>query len=60
MMSGLIGSALGIASILLVALLWKRRYWSLPERLHNALTVLAALAFIWFLYNWNLLSFQVN
>jgi CubicO group peptidase (beta-lactamase class C family) len=58
--AGFGGSALGIASIPLVALSWKRHYWSLPERMHHALTVLAALAFIWFLYNWNLLSFRVN
>ena len=55
---GLVGSSLALATLPLVALSWKQRYWSLPERLHLTMTVVAAIAFIWFLYNWNLLSFR--
>jgi len=54
---GVAGSTVTFASVPLVVLSWTRRYWSLPERVHWTLMALAALAFIWFLNNWNLLFF---
>jgi len=58
MAAGAVGSTLALASVPLAALSWKQRYWSLPERLHYTAVTLAALAFVWFLYNWNLLSLR--
>jgi CubicO group peptidase (beta-lactamase class C family) len=56
---GALGSTLALASVALVALSWKRRYWSLAERLQYTFTTAAALVFVWFLYNWNLLTFRL-
>jgi len=55
--AGIVGSAVTLASVPLVVLSWMRRYWSLPERVHWTVMALTALAFIWFLNNWNLLRF---
>jgi hypothetical protein len=33
-----------------------RHYWGLAARVHYTLVVLAGLAFVWFLYYWNLLE----
>jgi len=54
----LAASVLAILSVAFALLAWKRHYWSLIGRLHYTLLTFAALAFIWFLYNWNLLGFQ--
>jgi hypothetical protein len=55
---GILGSALALVTLSFAALSWRQRCWSLPERLHFTLTTVAAMAFVWFLYNWNLLGFQ--
>lgn len=37
---------------------WIRGYWTVCARVHYTLVFLAAVAFLWFLYYWNLLGFQ--
>lgn len=48
----------GLLAILAV-LAWLRNQWGLIARIHYSLVAIAAIAFIWFLYAWNLLVFQV-
>ena len=58
--------AVGALSLLIVGLVagalastvpaWRRRYWGMAGRVHYTLVVLAGLAFVWFLYYWNLLE----
>ncbi len=59
MATGILGSAFAFAAVPLVALSWKLRFWSLPELLHYTATTIAALGYVWFLSNWNLLSFRL-
>jgi len=54
----LIAAILALGSTVFVALAWKDSYWSFPERIHYSLVVLALLAFVWWLNNWNLLGFK--
>jgi len=54
----LVASVLAMVSFAFIVLAWKNRYWSLAGRVHYTIVTLAALAFIWFLVNWNLLGFQ--
>jgi hypothetical protein len=37
---------------------WIRGYWTVCARVHYTLVFIAAVAFLWFLYYWNLLGFQ--
>ena len=37
---------------------WKARWWHLVRRVHCTLFALAALAFVWFYFHWNILGFQ--
>lgn len=39
----------------LTPVVWRRRFWSLPRRLHYTLLVLVGGTFVWWLYSWNLL-----
>jgi hypothetical protein len=48
--------ALGSAAFSVLA--WKNGYWSPLGRVHYTLVVLALLAFVWWLNNWNLLGFK--
>jgi CubicO group peptidase (beta-lactamase class C family) len=54
----LIAAFLALGSAIFAALAWKDGYWSLPERTHYSLVVLALLVFVWWLNNWNLLGFR--
>ncbi len=54
----LIAAFLSLGSIVFAALAWMKGYWSLPDRLHYTLVVLALLSFVWWLNNWNLLGFK--
>jgi len=35
---------------------WRNRYWRFTGRLHYSAVALAGVAFVWFLYHWNLLG----
>jgi hypothetical protein len=54
----LLAAVLTIGLVIFTVLAWKNKYWSLAGRLHYTLITLAALAFIWFLNQWNLLGFH--
>ncbi len=52
-------SALMTIGVLVYALLaWKNSYWSVAFRLYYTLVTVAAVAFIWFLNQWNLLGWR--
>ncbi len=54
----LIAAILGFGSAVFAVRAWKNGYWSLKGRVHYTLVVLALLAFIWWLNNWNLLGYR--
>lgn len=54
----LVAAGLTVGAVACIALVWRRRYWSLIGRTHYALLTIGALAFIWFLNQWNLLGFR--
>jgi CubicO group peptidase (beta-lactamase class C family) len=49
-------AGLAILTLLGCLLAWRNRYWRVTGRLHYTLVALAGMGFIWFLYNWNLLT----
>jgi CubicO group peptidase (beta-lactamase class C family) len=55
----LIAAILALGSTAFAALAWKNGYWGLSGRIHYTLVVLALLAFVWWLNNWNLLGFKL-
>jgi hypothetical protein len=59
LLTGLLWSTLVIAVLVagvLVATIvaWTRHYWRLSARLHYTAVLVAGMAFLWFLYHWNL------
>jgi CubicO group peptidase (beta-lactamase class C family) len=46
------------AAIVYIILAWKGRYWGIAFRAYYTLVTAAALAFVWFLNQWNLLGWQ--
>ena len=54
----LIASAGTVAMIILALVVWARRDWSLSWRVYYSLVTVASVAFIWWLYNWNLLGWK--
>jgi len=44
--------------VLLIVLVWTRRYWTSAARIHYTVVVEAALAFIIWLSYWNLIGFK--
>ena len=48
-------AVLAIGMVFFTILIWKRRYLSIPGRIHFTLVMLASLAFLWWLGYWNLL-----
>lgn len=54
----LLTTALAAILIVFAVLAWKRRYWSLGERIHYTLVAAAAVAFVWSLACLNLIGFH--
>jgi len=50
---------LAVIMLLLTPVVWARRYWSLPRRLHYTLLLVGGGAFVWWLSFWNLLLWPV-
>lgn len=48
-------AGLAVLMLIFTPVVWARRYWSLPRRLHYTLLLLCSGAFVWWLYFWNLL-----
>jgi CubicO group peptidase (beta-lactamase class C family) len=53
-----ISALLTAAALVYIILAWKNRYWSIASRVYYTLVTAAALAFVWFLNQWNLLGWQ--
>jgi len=49
--------ALVVGVALCAVLSWKDHYWTISGRVHYLLVFVAGVAFLWFLYHWNLLGF---
>ena len=53
-----ISALLTAAALVYIILAWKDRYWGIAFRVYYTLVTAAALAFVWFLNQWNLLGWQ--
>ena len=53
-----ISALLTAAALVYIILAWKNRYWGIAFRAYCTLVTAAALAFVWFLNQWNLLGWQ--
>jgi hypothetical protein len=54
----LIMTVLTVAMIVFTVVVWVRRDWSLAWRAYYTVLTVASVAFIWWLYNWNLLGWR--
>lgn len=54
----IVGAIATLGALALAVQSWRAGYWGPLKRVHYTLVVLAALAFCWLLYYWNLLGFR--
>jgi CubicO group peptidase (beta-lactamase class C family) len=54
----LVTTALAAAVFCLAGWAWKKRWWSVWNRVHYSLVAVAAFVFVWFFAYWNLLGFH--
>jgi CubicO group peptidase (beta-lactamase class C family) len=47
---------LALGAVVYTFIAWKRKFWSLGWRIHYTLVTLAALAVVWWYFNWNILG----
>ncbi|MBV6392474.1 MAG: D-aminopeptidase [Anaerolineales bacterium] len=55
---GVLSALLTAVAVVYAALAWKDRYWSVAFRAYYTLVTVAAVAFVWFLSQWNLLGWR--
>ena len=55
---GVLSALLTVGALVCTVLAWKDRYWSSAFRVYYTLGTAAAIAFVWFLNNWNLLGWR--
>jgi hypothetical protein len=55
---GVLSAALTVGALAYTVLAWKYRDWGVAFRVYYTLVTLAAVAFVWFLNQWNLLGWQ--
>jgi hypothetical protein len=55
---GVLSALLTVGALVYAVLAWKDRYWGVGFRVYYTLLTLAAVAFIWFLNQWNLLGWR--
>jgi CubicO group peptidase (beta-lactamase class C family) len=55
---GVLSAILTAVGLVFTLLAWKERFWGFSFRLYYTLVTIAALAFVWFLQQWNLLGWQ--
>ena len=55
---GVLSALLTVAALVYAVLAWKDRYWGVAYRVYYTLVTVAAVAFVWFLNQWNLLGWQ--
>jgi hypothetical protein len=56
---GLVASGLAVGLAVSTVLAWRISHWSVGGRLYQAVISVAAVSFIWFLGNWNLLGIRL-
>ena len=55
---GVLSALLTVGALVYAALAWKDHYWGAAYRLYYTLVTIAAVAFVWFLNQWNLLGWR--
>jgi len=55
---GVLSAILTIGALIYTVLVWKNSYWSNTFRIYYTLVTICAIAFIWFLNQWNLLGWR--
>jgi CubicO group peptidase (beta-lactamase class C family) len=55
---GVLAAVLTIGALVYTVLAWKDSYWGIVGRVYYTLVTLAAVGFVWFLNNWNLLGWR--
>ena len=55
---GVLSAILTVGALVYAALAWKDRYWGVAFRTYYTLVMIAAVAFVWFLNQWNLLGWR--
>jgi len=55
---GVLSALLTVGALVYAVLAWKEKYWSVVFRVYYALVTVAAVAFVWFLNQWNLLGWR--
>ena len=55
---GALSALLTLGALVYAVLAWKDAYWSIAARVYYTLVTVAALAFVWFLNQWNLLGWR--
>ncbi len=55
---GVLSAVLTVSALVYTVLAWKERYWGVALRAGYTLATVAAIAFVWFLNQWNLLGWR--
>jgi len=55
---GVVSANLTAVTAVYVVLVWKNKYWGVPFRTYYTLVTTVAMAFVWFLNQWNLLGWR--
>jgi len=55
---GVLSALLTVGALVYTALAWKDRYWGVAFRVYYTMVMLASVAFVWFLNQWNLLGLR--
>jgi hypothetical protein len=55
---GVLSAILTVGALVYAILAWKDKYWGVLFRIYYTLVTGAAVAFIWFLNQWNLLGWR--
>ncbi|MCW5853605.1 MAG: hypothetical protein KIT87_26300, partial [Anaerolineae bacterium] len=54
----LLSTAMTVGALLYTVLAWKNRSWGIAARAYYTLVTVAAVAFVWFLNQWNMLGWR--
>jgi hypothetical protein len=55
---GVLSAVLTVGALVYTVLAWKNRYWGIAGRAYYTLATVAAVAFVWFLNQWNMLGWR--
>ena len=55
---GVLSALLMVGALIYTVLAWRDRYWGVAFRLYYSIVTVAAIAFVWFLNQWNLLGWR--